>query len=234
MMETKTGRIDSQRTWRPWLSRIGLIIAGLIFVGLMALVCLAAVIWVDDHMVSARLTEQSRTHDGPLAPNGDPHVRGRLIELLGTLPPLEHMGGNGLRFVAMPSFGTTEYAVAIFRTDRAEEATGVLVTLPKTEEETASQRRFILPADVYGSLTNEIRWLTHDWDGGDSFPCVDGAPVAFELVWEGWITSGTGNCSDHYSHVSLLVLDAVRRFAPGDDLPTEYDWHRYEREAVGD
>jgi hypothetical protein len=234
MMGAKAGSVDSRPTWRRWLRRIGLVIAGLILVGMVALGGIAAVVWVDDRMVSARLAEQSRMHEGPLAPNGDPHVRGRLIELLATLPPIEQLGGNGLRFVAMPSFGTTEYALAVFRPDGAEEAAGVLITLPKTEKETASERLFTVPADAYAALTNEIRWLPEDWQGEDSFPCLDGTPVAFELVREGRITSGAGNCSDHYRHVSLLVLDAVRRFAPGDDLPAEYDWHRFEPDAASD
>ena len=233
IMRSKTGSVESRPPWRRWLRRIGLITGGLILFGLVALGGLAAVVWVDDRMVSARLTEQSRTHEGPLAPNGDPHVRGRLIELLGTLPSIEHLGGNGLRFVAMPSFGTTEYAVAVFRPDGTEEASGVLVILPKTEGETASERRFTIPADAHAALTNELRWLTGSWQG-DSSPCLDGTPVAFELVREGRITSGAGNCSDHYRHISLLVLDVVRRFAPGDDLPTEYDWHRLEPEPAWD
>jgi hypothetical protein len=231
-MGAKADSIVSRQSRLRWRHRLGRTFASLLLLGFVVLGGLAAVFWVKDRMFSARMAEQSRTHEGPLAPNGDPHVRGRLIELLATLPSIEHLGTDGLRFVAMPSFGTTEYAVALFRRGGAEHATGVLVTLSKAEE-VASERRFTVPANAYAGLTNEIRWLTEDYQGS-SVACLDGAPVAFELVRDERITSGAGNCSDHHRHLSLLVLDTVRRFAPGDDLPTEYDWHRFEADEVQD
>jgi hypothetical protein len=180
--------------------------------------------------LSAKLIERSRTHETPLQEDDEPYVRGSAVELLATLPPLKTLHGDGLRFVAMPSFGTSDYALAVSLPSGAAYATGVLIVIDKTNESrTAATRQFRIPSAAYQRMVADLDRLTDGWPGDDN-QCLDGSPAAFERVRGTRVTSGIGNCSQHYDRVKLLVLNAIRRFAPGPDLPTEDDWHRYEPE----
>lgn len=220
---------ENQPRWQRWLHRIGYFTTFLVFVELALLGYLATQDWLDRRQFSADLTEKSRTHETSLLPNGDPYVRGNAIRLLTKLPPLNSLHGNGLRFVAMPSFGTTDYGISIFlEQPDASHATGVLITVNKRESKSStSQRQFDIPVSAYRSFVTRLDKLTDDWPG-DENSCLDGSPAAFERVRGNRITSGIGNCSKHYDQLRFSVLDVVRRYAPGDDLPTEDDWHRFE------
>jgi len=75
-----------------------------------------------------------------------------------------------------------------------------------------------------------VVWLGHGLGAASARRRAHGVAVIFEQVRGRRVTSGIGNCSPHYEKVKPLVLNAIRRFAPGSDFPTEDDWRRYEPE----
>lgn len=221
----------SDRRWLRWLHRVGYLTTALILVQLIFVAVVAGRGWLRDREMRASLVEESRTHETPLLPTGDRYVRGGAIERLGKMTPLADLHGDGFRFVAMPSFGTTEYGVVLsLPLPDADHATGVLTTFAKSGKGLVQHRTFNIPADEYRKLTSQIDNLTDGWPGNGDDLCLDGTPAAFERVRGTRITSGVGNCSKHYEQLKALVLAPVRRFAPGNDLPTENDWHRFDPE----
>ncbi|MCC2977552.1 hypothetical protein LK533_12810 [Sphingomonas sp. PL-96] len=223
-MAKKTSR------WLIWLHRLGYLTTAIIVIEFGIVSSVLGREWLRHRELSANLVERSRTQETPLRKDGEPYVRGPAVELFAKLPPLRTLHGDGLRFVAMPSFGTSDYALAVSLPSGAPYASGVLIVIDKTNESrTASSREFRIPSPVYQRLVADLDRLTDGWPGDDD-QCLDGAPAAFERVRGARITSGIGNCSPHYDRVKLLVLNATRRFAPGPDLPTEDDWHRFEPE----
>lgn len=185
--------------------------------------------WLHERQMRAARIEETRTHETPLLPTS---YRRSAIELLNTLPSLKSLRGDGLRFVAMPSFGTYHYAIAISLSPGATEAQGVLKAFDSrswspVSERTVSERTFAMPAQAYRSLVRKMDKMTDGWPGEATY-CLDGSPMAFERVRGQRVTSGIGNCSEHYERLELLMLNYIRRFAPGNDLPTKSDWHRFE------
>lgn len=216
--------------WLIWLHRLGYLTTAIVIIELAFIGYVGGREWLRHREWTAKLIERSRTHETRLQEDDEPYVRGSAVELLATLPPLETLHGDGLRFVAMPSFGISDYALAVSLSSGAAYATGVLLVIDKTNERrTAATRQFRIPSAAYQRLVADLDSLTDGWPG-DSNQCLDGSPAAFERVRGARITSGIGNCGPHYARVKLLVLNAIRRFAPGADLPTEDDWHRYEPE----
>lgn len=216
--------------WLTWLHRLGYWTTAIVIIELAFVGYVGGREWLRHRDLTAKLIEDSRTHETPLREDDEPYVRGSAVKLLAILPPLTALHGNGLRFVAMPSFGTSDYALAVSLPSGALYASGVLTVIDKTNEKrAASTRQFRIPSAAYQRLVTELDHLADGWPG-DGVQCLDGAPAAFERVRGTRITSGIGNCSPHYDRIKLLVLNSVRRFAPGPDLPTEDDWHRYEPE----
>jgi hypothetical protein len=224
------GDVRATSRWVIWLHRIGYLTTVVVIVELGVIAVAVGGEWLRHRQISAMLVERSRTHEAPIREDGEPHVRGAAVELLARLPPLRALHGDGLRFVAMPSFGTSDYALALSLPPKATAADGVLLVIDKTSESRpVAARRFTAPAADYRKLVIDLDRLADGWPG-DVDLCGDGAPAAFERVRGARITSGIGNCSPHYDKVKLLVLTAIRRLAPGPDLPTEDDWHRFEPE----
>lgn len=218
--------------WLRWVHRIGYFTTVLIAIQL----CIVAVVlgreWLRHYEWRKQEIEESRTHETPLLPTSDQWVRGTAINRLGKMTPLADLHGDGLRFVAMPSFGSMEYGVVLSmpRSD-SESATGAITTFDKAEHGAVRHRTFDMPAAEYRKLTSQIDDLTDSWPGNVDVRCLDGTPAGFERVRAIRITSGIGNCGEHYERLKTLMLAVVRKYAPGKDLPTEDSWHRFEPEG---
>ncbi|TWB52241.1 hypothetical protein FBZ92_119104 [Nitrospirillum viridazoti] len=147
--------------------------------------------------------------------------------MLDTLPPLKHLNKDGLRFVAMPSFGVSDYAVALWLpAPDASEAQGLFAAVEKSDTAGVHMgREFTIPATEYRTLMSNLDRLIQTGNR-DNDLCLDGTGAAFDRFKDGTVISSLGNCSPMFEELKLVVLKAVRRFAPGDDLPTEDDWHR--------
>jgi hypothetical protein len=211
--------------WCRWLHRIGYVTTALILAQMLVVGFLLSREWLRKRDMRAALVEESRTHETPLLPSSERYERRNAIEVLKTLPPLTSLNSDGVRFAAMPSFGTYYYAIAISLPPTRLNAEGILKAFDLRSSRLVSQREFAVPREAYKSLVHAMDTMTDDWPG-DTDLCVDGSPMPFERVRGRRVTSGVGNCSEHYARLELLVLTYVRRFAPGPDLPTENDWHR--------
>lgn len=214
------------RRWLLWAHRVGYVTTALIAAELLAIVFFGARGWFENREMRAARIGESRTHEGPLRAADDGIVRGSAAYLLGQLPPLEALHGDGVRFVAMPSFNQAHFAVAIsLPKPNASVAEGIVVRFDQDNRYgPLGQRQFRMPASAYRSLTAKLDTLTDGWPG-EAIWCLDGTPTAFERVRGTRVTSGIGNCELHYQHVSQLMWNYLHRFAPGDDLPTGGSWH---------
>lgn len=214
-----------RRKWLHWLHRIGYITTALIVAELLAIAFFATRGWLQEREMRAARIEESRTHEGPLRANGDRFGRGSAVYLFGQLPPLGGLHADGLRFVAMPSFNRTHFAIAIsLPKPGAAQAQGVVERFDQQNSYAPlGQRQFQMPASAYHSLVAKIDSLADGWRGEANW-CLDGTPTAFERVRGQRVTSGIGNCERHYEQVAALVWNYMRRFAPADDLPSRADW----------
>ena len=224
-MSTVNEKSEGRGKWLLWLHRIGYVTTALIVVELLWIAFLFTHGWLHEREMRAGQIEATRTHEERLLPNGDRYVQGEAIDLLGKLPALNGFHGDGLRFVAMPSFNRSHFAVAVFMPrPAADQAQGVLLRFDwQNNGAPLGQRQFHMPAAAYRSLVTKMDKLTDGWPGNPGL-CLDGTPTAFERVRGKRVTSGIGNCDEHYEQVGLLMWNYLRRFAPGDDLPTRGDW----------
>lgn len=215
---------------RLWLHRIGYVTTALIVAQLLAIAFYGTRAWLEKRKADAEQIEATRTHEGPLQSMGDRWVRGSAIHLLGKLPPLRQLHGDGIRFVAMPSFNRSHFAVAIsLPKSAADEAQGVLMRFDQENDYAPfGERQFRIPSSVYRSLVARTDKLTDGWQGYSDY-CLDGTPIAFERIRGPRITSGIGNCHQHYEQLGSLMWSHLRKFAPGDDLPDSGDWHESDR-----
>ncbi|WP_176787114.1 hypothetical protein [Sphingomonas sp. NFR15] len=184
--------------------------------------------WLDRRDMYAQAKEESRTHETALLASDDQFVRQSALRSLAALPPLSGLNGDGLRFVALPSFGMNNYALAVFLPRNAQQAVGVLIVTSIGVKGAATHRReFRMPASAYRTLVADVDRRTDGWPG-DADMCLDGIPAGFERVRGSRVTSGIGNCSPHYKALKAVILRAMRRFAPVEDLPAGDDWMRME------
>jgi hypothetical protein len=171
--------------------------------------------------------EQSRTHETRLLPSD--FDRESALSVLSEMKSLSELSPDGLRFVAIPSSTVSYYGVVLtLESTQATEAAGVL-SIFYTGGSGATdieERKFSMPTNEYRALTAKIDRLTDAWPGESGFACIDGTTTAFERVRGKRITSGTGSCGRHYGALRSIMLEEVRKFAPGGDLPAQDDWRR--------
>jgi hypothetical protein len=214
--------------WLRWLHRIGYATTALVVAELLLISFFATRTWLQAREVRAAQIESTRSHEAALQAKGDDIVLGSAAYLLRQLPPANALHGDGIRFVAMPSFNRAHVAVAIFMPQPdAAEAQGILLRFDEQKNYAPlSTRQFQMPAAAYRSLVAKMDKLGDGWPGDSGF-WMDGTPTAFERVRGRRITSGLGN-SPHYEHVAILMWNYLHRFAPGDDLVTRSDWEPVE------
>ncbi len=218
-----------RKRWLIWLHRVGYVTTAIVILQIGILGSVIGWEWWTRRAWNAAVVEDTRTHAEPIEEKTDSYRRQHAVRLLEKLPALSHLDGDGMRFVAMPSFGTSEYALAVSHSPKASVANGILIVTDKSAERKADRvRRFQMPLRDYQAFVGRLDRLTDDWPGDMDDPCVDGSPTAFERIRIRRVTSGIGNCAPHYAELRLMVLREVRRFAPGPDLPTEDDWHRFD------
>jgi hypothetical protein len=215
---------DGTPKWLRMLHRVGYVATALILAELLWIAFLVTRGWLQERQWRAAQVEDSRTHEGPLQASDGEIVRGSATYLLGQLPELSGLNGDGIRFVAMPSFNRSHFAVVIYLPADAAEANGLLARYDSQNKYAPlGERRFHIPASAYRSLATKLDRLTDGWPGY-SDACLDGTPTAFERVRGRRVTSGIGNCGRHYEQVATLMWNYLRQLAPGEDLPGRNDW----------
>ncbi|MDF7775772.1 hypothetical protein P1X14_10985 [Sphingomonas sp. AOB5] len=212
-----------------WLHRIGYVTTALVLAEILFAGFIFGSEWLRVRAFERERIEMTRTRDGPI--HADGHVNRLAVRLLSGLPALKSLGDDGFRFVAMPSFNYTNYAVALYLPRNGEQATGVLILYDVRADPAETKRRaFIMPKADYARLMAAIDTLTDGWAGAIDL-CTDGTPLGFERVRGSRITSGIGNCSDHYDQLGSLVFEALRKIVP-EDMPDSENWHW--REPAGE
>lgn len=216
--------------WLKWIHRAGYITTPIVI----ALLAWMLSVLIPEYMWArardAEVIAASRTTAGPLVANGDPYVRGGLLNLFGRLPPLAEVGPNGLRFVAMPSFGYAEYGLILTQDSQRSPMQGTLYIFGRSiEGEAASSVNkvdFQVDAANARSFLEQFDAKIDGYAGDSEYMCLDGSPMGFERVNNGRVWSGEGNCEPHYDELRSIVLELVRRHVSSSMLPTEVDWHR--------
>lgn len=208
-----------------WLHRVGYLTTAIVAVELAFIGYLAGAEWLHRYRVETRAIEVSRTHAGPLRTDGTEYARGRAIDFLRPLPSLQSMPGDGLRFVAIPSFGSIDYGVIISRGKTGREKVNAVLIGVGDDPSGSFERHFTIPQAEYDRFAVQFDALVDGWPG-DIYDagCLDGTITAFERKRGGKVSSGIGNCSPHYQEIRRLMRDIVSRFAPGKDVPTTDAW----------
>lgn len=222
---------DGKR-WLKWLHRVGYATTVIVALQITFIAALIGYQWYDHRQRMLAYIEQTRTFEGPLSSVDGDLLREMAARRLNEMTAISAMHGEGLRFVALPSLSTTEYGVVIYLRESADaEAAGVLTTFSSQQPEKLLHRAFKMPADDYRRLMSRVDMLTDGWPGSaEGWGWLDGSAIGFERVRGKRITSGIGSNSDHYRKLGDVMLAAIRRFAPGDDLPNEENWHRVDPE----
>lgn len=181
----------------------------------------------DRKKIASDIMQESRTHESRITSNGKDVVRESAMEMLNDMMPITALHGDGLRFVAMPSFSDTSYGVVIYLDHSTTKmAHGILTIFRTGIKKEISRRDFQIPIGKYQSVTSSFEKLTDGWSGENAnMICLDGTSAAFEHIKMNRITSGVGTCEDgHYQQMKNIMLAMVRQFAPGNDLPNQEDW----------
>ena len=224
---TQHADLQERSRWLKAVDRVGYAATAVLGIEIVALVMMMGPQLLESERRWANFAAEQGTKPTPLLPNDDGYVRAGALALLGSMMPLNKLDGNGLHFVAMPSFGIAEYGVVIYAPKTgAGEARGTL-TVFRRDQKLPRTRTFLVPAEAYRTWAASFDQHTDGWTGEYS-ACFDGTPTAFERVRGTRVTSGIGNCEDHYDEVKNMLLGLVRRYAPGDDLPNSEGWHPHE------
>lgn len=223
-MATAQRRSADGPRWLRALHRVGYVTTALVVVELLFVGLFATRGWLQERKMRASVVEGSRTHLGAVRADHD-IIRRSAAYLFSQLPALSALHGDGLRFIAMPSFNQAHFAVAIYLPNpNAKAAEGVLLRFDQQNNYAPlGQRHFRMPASAYRSLAERMDKLTDGWPGSTDL-CLDGTPAAFERVRGRRITSGVGGCGQHYEDLARLNWNYLKQFAPGPDLPARGDW----------
>lgn len=197
---------------RPWLKYVrwfGYFASVVVVLQLLFIAYLGVSNW----MMREERREYTRMHPGPSA-NRLGRYRGDAsdIALLNRLPPLSALAPDGFRLIAVPSFGDTDFAISLHRTQAGAE--GVMAMVPREAGGGPVQNVPIRfgPA-AYGKLTADLDALASSWNGEANFG-TDGTGIVFERVRKDGVTSGFGNSPDFYGKVGAVVFDAIRPTTP--------------------
>lgn len=144
------------------------------------------------------------------------------IALLNKLPPLPSLAPDGLRFIATPSLGDTDFAISLRHTSLGGEGV-MLMTPANTNSGSAQSVQLKLSPAAYSELTAHLDALATSWKGESGW-WTDGTGIVFERIRDGSVTSGFGNSPRFYGEIGALVFDAVR---PTTSQLARFDstWH---------
>ena len=154
------------------------------------------------------------------------------------LPPFASdrpLGGNGLRFIAEPSFIEVYYVVEFRGVDAAEGSirTPVDVDLKVSEPDQVSKGwksisyHFTIPEEDYRIATDRIDYLLARGEVSDSVS--DGTDFMVERDYKGQVRSyldgNYGSAKDPSLTISALILPLLRQYGPKNVLPERADWY---------
>lgn len=214
---------DERRDWITYLHWFGYLSSSIVVLQLFFVAFVVAGEWrkKEERRASTRM-QQGPASDRLLREYGGQDD----VSLLNRLPPLSRLGSDGLRLVATPSFGDTDFALALRRTTNGAE--GVLVAVPRNKAAGGIQSsRIKLPSSAYAQLTAKADALTTSWQGESGW-WTDGTGIVFERVTRNGVRSGFGNSPNFYGEVGALTFNVVR---PQVSFLTRFDssWNPKDR-----
>ncbi len=157
--------------------------------------------------------QETRMQQGPAKERlGRLYARETELALLDKLPPLRSLVPDGLRLIATPSFGDTNFAISLHQT--ASGGQGVMVMAPvETNSGSAEIVQLKLSPVAYKELTARLDALASSWRG-ESDLWLDGTGIVFERVNDRGVTSGFGNSPRFNGKIGTLVFNALRPTTP--------------------
>lgn len=156
--------------------------------------------------------DETRMQSGPAITRLTGEFDSDTKAVLSVLPPLSTLKPDGLRFVAMPSFGDTHFALSLRKTSSGGEGEMFMFAL-KNENDEPKPVRIQLSVDRFTALLAELDAASASWDGEASW-WTDGTGVVFERVHSDEITSGMGNSPNFYGKIGKIIFDAIRPSTP--------------------
>ncbi len=205
------------RRWLRYVHWFGYVSSFIIILQLIALSYVGGRQWIRDQ--SRR--DDTRMHSGPAIARLNSKFDDDAKALLGMLPALSTLKPEGVRFVAMPSFGHTHFALSLRKTTAGGEGEMFMIELHGT----SVPRRvpIHMEAAKFAKMLAQLDALSASWDGEASW-WTDGTGVVFERVQGTQVTSGGGNSPNFYGKIGEIIFKAVRPTIP-QLAPFAPDWH---------
>lgn len=206
---------------RPWLKYVhwfGYVSSFIVILQLAAIGYIGGKEWLKQQ---AR-RDETRMHSGPAITRLTGEYDSVAKALLGALPPLSRLTPEGLRFVAMPSFGDTYFALSLRKTPAGGEGEMLMFPLKGGSDEPL-RVGISLPSEKFMALLAELDAASASWRGEVGWS-TDGTGVIFERVRGNEITSGDGNSPNFYGKIGEKIFNAIRPSTP-QLARFEADWH---------
>lgn len=145
--------------------------------------------------------------------------------MLGDLPPLEMMSGNGVRFAIMPSFGKYHYAIALWTPSSRGDPRAVVVVSDYSDGAQVAVFNPSINAEKTIKFLEYFDSQVENWSESASPSCLDGTTIEFERISKKKMFSGSGNCQDHYREIKANLFELIESEIPKGLRPTDEDWH---------
>lgn len=210
---------------RPWLKCIhwfGYISSFIVALQLMALSYVGGSEWIKRQ--SRR--DETRMQSGPAITRLTGEFDSETKAVLSVLPPPSSLKPDGLRFVAMPSFGDTYFALSLRKASTGGEGEMFMFALKNGDDE-PKRLRIHLSAERFSVLLAELDAASASWDGEASW-WTDGTGVVFERIRGSEVSSGIGNSPNFYGKIGKIIFDAIQPSTP-QLARFGTDWHPKER-----
>lgn len=208
-----------------WLHGIGYVCTALVLAELAAFLYFAIPATIEHRRYIARQMEETRTREGALT--GGDEIHADALALLKPLPPLNSLGANGLRFVAMPQLSRFHYALSL--AGSGGDAEGILIVTDRGRDgPTSTIQHFAMPRAAYAALMADFDGRADGFTGIDTDgACLDGTEIAFERIRGSRVTSGLGNgaCFAHYRALGDLVKAALLQAITPSGPPVGENWY---------
>lgn len=206
------------RPWLKYLHWFGYVASFIIVLQLVAL----GYVGVNEWMKEQSRRDETRMHYGPAITRLTGEFDGEAKAILDALPPLSTLKPDGLRFVAMPSFGDTYFALSLRKTLTGGEGEMLMIEL-QGDSDKPEVVPISLPAERFTKLLAELDAASASWQGEAGW-WTDGTGVLFERVRGAEITSGMGNSPNFYGKLGEIIFNSLRPSTP-QLARFGTDWH---------
>lgn len=204
--------------WFKYVHWFGYVSSFIVILQLMALSYVGGNEWIKRQ--SRR--DETRMHSGSAIKRLTGEFDGEAKAVLNVLPPPSTLVPEGLRFVAIPSFGDTSFALSLRRTPAGGDGEMYMIPLQDQDDE-PKPVQIHLSMEKFTKLLADLDAISASWHGEVGW-WTDGTDVVFERVRGTEITSGMGNSPNFYGKVGEIIFNALQPSTP-QLARFETDWH---------